>query len=179
MPLKHLSNFWETLDISLINCEINLILTWSDCVITSKTTRDADPDADLVVAAVNNPTNETFKVKDTKLYFPVVILSTEDDNKLLEQLKTGPKKTIEWNKYRSAMSKQTKTNNLNYLIDSTFNKVNKLFVLSFENEDDRTSFSKYNTPNVEIKDFNVLIHGKGFFDMPIKIKKKHIKQILK
>ena len=54
------------------------------------------------------------------------------------------------------MTNQTKTNNLNYLINPTFNKVNRLFVLSFENEEDRTSFSKYYIPKVQIKDFNVL-----------------------
>ena len=126
----------NTINIPLINCEINLILTWSEnCVITSKATRDADPDADPAVVAVNNPTNATFKIKDTKLYVPVVTLSTKDDNKLLEQLKKGFKRTIKWNKYRSEMSNQAKTNNLNYLIDPPFNKVNRLFVLSFANED--------------------------------------------
>ena len=57
--------------------------------------------------------------------------------------------------YRSEMNTQAKTNNLNYLIDQAFNKVNRLFVLPFENVDDRMSFSKYYTPSVEIKDFNV------------------------
>ena len=109
-----------------------------------------------------SPTNATFQITDTKLYVPVVTLSTEDDNNFLEQLKSGFKRTIKWNKYRSEMTNQTKTNNLNYLIDPTFNKVNRLFVLSFENEEDRTSFSKYYTPKVEIKDFNVLIDGKSF-----------------
>ena len=66
------------------------------------------------------------------------------------------------------MTNQTQNNNLNYLIDPTFTKVNRLFVLSFENEDDRRSFSKYYVPNVQIKDFNVLIDGDSFFDMPIK-----------
>ena len=61
------------------------------------------------------------------------------------------------------MAKQTKTNNLDYLINPTFDKVNRLFVLWFENEDDRTPFSNYYTPSVEIKDFNVLIDGKFFF----------------
>ena len=130
-PLKHLSNFWRTLDMPLNNCEINLILTWSEnCVITSQATRDADPDADPAVATINNPTNATFKITNTKLYVPAVTLSTEDDHKLSQQLKTGFKKTIKWNKYRSEMSKQTKTNNLNHLIDPTFNKVNRLFVRS-------------------------------------------------
>ena len=59
------------------------------------------------------------------------------------------------------MNTQAKTNNLNYLIDQAFNKVNRLFVLPFENVDDRMSFSKYYTPSVEIKDFNVL-DGKSF-----------------
>ena len=61
------------------------------------------------------------------------------------------------------MTNQTKTNNLNYLIDPKFIKVNRLFVLSFKNEEDRTSFSKYYTPKAEIKDFNVSIDGKSFF----------------
>ena len=80
----------------------------------------------------------------------------------MEQLKSGLKRTIKWNKYRSDMANQTKTNYLNYLIDSTFTKVNRLFILLFENEEGRTSFSKYYVPKGEIKDFNVLIDGKSF-----------------
>ena len=110
---------------------------------------------------------------------PVVILSTQDDNKLLEQLKTAFKITIKWNKYRSEMSNQTKNNNLNYLIDTTFTKVTRLFVLSFENEGDRASFAKYYNSSVEIKDVNVLFDGKSFFDTPIKIKNKYMKKLLK
>ena len=68
------------------------------------------------------------------------------------------------------MSNQTKNNNLNYLIDPTFTNVNRLFVLSFENEDDRTSFSKYYVPRVEIKVFNVLIDANSFFEIPVKNK---------
>ena len=82
----------ETLDIPLINCEVSLTSTWSEnCVITSQATRDPDLDADSAVAEINS-TNATFKIKDTKLYVPVVTLSTQDDNKLLEQLETGFKK---------------------------------------------------------------------------------------
>ena len=76
------------------------------------------------------------------------------------------------------MTDQAKTNNLNYLVDPTFDKVNKLFVLSFANEDDSTSFSKYYTPEAEIKGFNVLIDGKRFFDIPIKNKKEAYKKII-
>ena len=153
-------------------------LTWSEnCVITSKATREADPDADPAVAGINNPTNGVFKTTDCKLYVSAVTLLAQDDNKLLEQLKTGFKRTITWNKYRSEMSNQTKNNNLNYLIDPTFTNVNRLFVLSFENENDRTSFSKYYVPKVEIKDFNVLIDRKAFFEIPVKNKEEAYDQI--
>ena len=93
---------------------------------------------------------------------PVVTLSTKDDNNFLEQLKSGFKRTIKWNKCRSEMTNQTKTNHLNHLINPTFTKINRSFVLSFENEEYRTSFSKYYVPKVEIKDFNVLIDRKSF-----------------
>ena len=81
----------------------------------------------------------------------------------MEQLKTGFKRTVKWNKYRLEMTNQTKKNNLNNLIDPTFMKVNRLFVLSFQDEEDRTSASKYYTPKVEIKYFNVLNDGKKIF----------------
>ena len=76
------------------------------------------------------------------------------------------------------MTNQTKNNNLNYLIDATFTKVNRFFVLPFQNEDDRTSFSKYYIPSVEIKYFNVLTDGKGFFDTPIKNDEETYEQII-
>ena len=73
----------------------------------------------------------------------------------MEQLRAGFKRIIKLNKYRSGMNNHTYDKYLNYLTDPTFTKVNRLFVLSFENESDRTSFSKYYVPNVQIKDFNV------------------------
>ena len=118
------------------------------------------------------------KITDTKWYAPVVTLSTQDNNKFLEQLKSGFKRTIEWNKYRSEMAYQPKTNNFNYLINATFIKVNRLFVLSFENEEDRTSSSKHYTPKVKIKRFNVLIDGKSFFDVPVKNKEEASEKII-
>ena len=90
LPLKHLSNFWKTLDIPLVNCEVSLALSWSaNCAITNLENR-------LLIAAHgdnpavydDSPTKTTFKIKDTKLYVPVVTLSAENDNKHLEQLKT-------------------------------------------------------------------------------------------
>ena len=76
------------------------------------------------------------------------------------------------------MFNQTKNNNLNYLIYPTFTNVNRLFVLTFENEDDRTSFSKYYVPKVEIKDFNALIDGKPFFEIPVKNKEEAYEAII-
>ena len=112
------------------------------------------------------------------MYVPLVTLSTENDKKILEQLRTGFKRTIKWNKYSSEMPNQTKNNNLNYLIDPTFTKVNRSFVVSIENENDRTSFSKYYVPSVQIKDFHVLIDGKSFFDMPVKNDEEKHEQII-
>ena len=132
----------------------------------------------LVVAGINNPTNATFKITDCKLCVPVGSLLAENDNELVEQLKTGFKKTIKWNKYRSEISNQAVNNNLNYLINPTFTNVNRFFVLAFENETDRTSFSEYHVPKIEIKDFNVLIDGKPSFKIPVKNKEETYEAII-
>ena len=85
-----------------------------------------------MTVANNPPTGLEFQITDTKLYVPVVTLSKENDIKLLEKLKSGFKRTIKWNKYRSQMTIQNINNNLTYLIDPIFTNVNRLFVLSFE-----------------------------------------------
>ena len=82
--------------------------------------------------AIVAPTGLESPITDTKLHVSVVTLSKENDKKLLEQLKSGFKRTAKWNKYRSQMIDQGDNNNFNYLIDPTFTKVNRLFVLSFE-----------------------------------------------
>ena len=172
VSLKHFSTFCRHLDISLINCEVELILTWfKNCVLIDKSTREANYDAYPNVYEIDNPEDATFKITDIKLYVPVVTLSKEDDIKLLEQLKTGFKRTIKWNKYGSQMSIQPQNNNLNYLIDPAFTSVNRLFVLSFprnKNTDSRYSFSNYYVPKAKVNDFNVLIDGKSFFDFSVK-----------
>ena len=125
--------------------------------------------------AIVAPTGSEFQIIDTKLHIPVATLSQENDKKRLEQLKSGFKRTVKWNKYRSQMTYQRNNNNLNYLTDPTFTRVNRLFVLSFERikennvkKDHSDSFSPYYVPNVEIKYFEVLIEGKSFFDLPVK-----------
>ena len=96
VPVKHLSNFWRSLNIPIINSEVELILTWiKNCVLIDKWTREANYDADPNVYKINNPENAIFEIKDTKLYVPVVTLSKEDNIKHLGQLKSGFKRTIE------------------------------------------------------------------------------------
>ena len=161
VPLKYLSRFIYSLAILLIHAEIESILKWiQNCVLKEKATRkqkDAvaahgDNPALPEVPEINTPSDLKFNVIDCKMYVPVVTLQAEYENKLYEQLKTGIKIDFTWNKYRSQIINQSATNNLNYLIDPTFDNVNILFVLAFENEKDRPDFSKYYMPTVEIKD---------------------------
>ena len=151
VPLKYLSNFWRTLEMPLINCEVNLILTWSStCVITGSTGA------------------RTFEITDTKLYVPVVTLSTQENAKLLQQLKSDFKRVINWNKYLLKPELLRRNPNLNPLVEPNFQGINRFFVLAFEGDAQRTSHSNYYPPNVEIKDYNIMINGENFFDQPIK-----------
>ena len=143
-------------------------MTWfKNCVLIDKLTRDVNYNANPIVYEINNPEDAIFQIANTKLYVPVVSLSKKKkDIKLLEQLKSGFKGTIKWNKCRSQMTIQPQNKKLNYLIDPTFTNVNRLFVLSFpinSNTDSRYSFSNYYVPKVKINDINVLTDGKGFF----------------
>ena len=154
VPLKYLRNFWRTLEMPLINCEVNLILTWSSI---------------CVLIATNIPNqNATFAITDTKLYVPVVTLSTQENTKFLQQLKSGFKRVINWNKYLSKPELLRRNANFNHLVEPSFQGVNRLLVLAFENDDDRTSDEQYYLPTVEIKDYNIMINGENFFDQPIK-----------
>ena len=98
-----------------------------------------------------------------KCYVPVVTLST-----LLQQLESGFKRTINWNKYQSKRTIQERNRYLDFLIDPTFQGVNILFVLSFQNTNGRTSYKRYYLPQVEIKNYNVFIDGRSFFEQPVK-----------
>ena len=129
------------------------------------------------VPAVNVPSDLKFSVTDCKMYVPVVTVQTEYQSQLYKELKTGISIDFTWSKYRSQMINQTASNNLNFLIDPTFNTVNRLFVLAFPNEEDRSSFSKYYTPTVEIKDYNFIIDGEAFYEIPIKNKEETYKAI--
>ena len=165
VPLKCLSNFWRTLEMPLINCEVNLILTWSSTCV-------------LFAIGIQNQ-NATFAITDTNLYVPVVTLSTQENTKFFQQLKSGFKRVINWNKYLSNPELLAQNPNLNHLVEPSFQGVNRLFVLAFENDDDRISSDEYYLPVVEIKDYNIMINGENFFDQPIKNNKVTYENIRK
>ena len=136
IPLKNLGNFWRALNIPLISCEVFLELKLNkNCVITSLEQRQID--AGPPVVRDNAPTGATLSITNCKLYVPVVTLSKDDEIKLLTNLKSGFKREIIWNKYRSQMTTEAINNNLNILIDPTFTNVNRLFVLAYQTADNR------------------------------------------
>ena len=133
---------------SLINCEVNLISTWSENSV-------------IVSTNVANQ-GATFTITETKLYVPVFTLSTQDTSKLLTQFKSVFKRTINWNKHFSKPELLAQNLHLNHLVEPSFQRINRLFVLVFEDGTYRTSSKRYNLPNVERKDYNVVIDGKNF-----------------
>ena len=124
VTLKYLSNFWRTLEMPLINCEVNLILKWSSTYVITDSNGAG-----------------TFAITDTKLYVPVVALSTQENTKLLQQLKSGFKRVINWDKYLSKQKSFRINANLNYLVEPSFQGI-----------------------NVEIKGYSIMINGENFFD---------------
>ena len=149
----------------MINCEVNLILTWSST---------------CVIAAVGDANQAaTLAITNTKLYVPAVTLSTQENTKFLQQLKSGFKRVINWNKYLSKPELLAQNPNLNHLVEPSFQGVNRLFILAFENDNYRSSARRYNLPTVKIKDYNIMINGENFFDQPIKNNKVTYENIRK
>ena len=133
----------------LINCQINLILTWS---------------ANCVISEGNRVT--TFAVTDSRIL--VVTPSTHDNTKFLQHFKSRFRRKTNWNKYQSKSSTKTTNQHLDYLIDPSVQGVNGFFVLPFENNAQGTGHTKFFPPKVEKKDHNVMINGKNCFDQPVK-----------
>ena len=150
VSLSYLSHNWRALEMPLINNEIDLILTW-----------------DSKYLLVSDTKTITFPIFDPKPSVPVVTLSTKDNLELLQQFKSGFKRTINWDKYQSKVTTQIPNPYLDYLIDSSFQEVNRLFVWSFGNNACTAILKKYYFPTVEIKDYNVMIDGHNFLDHPI------------
>ena len=109
----------------------------------------------------------TFTITDTKLYVLVITLSTQHNTKLLDQLNSGFKRKINWNKYQSKRTTQAQNPYLDFLIDPSFQGVNSLFVLLFEDINVQDSYKRYFIPTTEMKDYNVMIDAKIFFDQPV------------
>ena len=171
-------NFWRALNIPLISYEVSLELKWNkNCVITSLEERQVDVGPPVV--RDNVPTGSALAINDCKFYITVVTLSKDNEIKLLTNLKSGFKREIIWNKYRSQMTTEAINNNLNILIDPTFTNVNRLFVLAYGKvNNDRQSFSRFYLSNVMIKDYNIIIDKLAFFDLPIKIEEEAYEKII-
>ena len=178
VPLKYLSNFWRSLEMSLINCKILLELNWSkDCVMST-------------IAAT------TFKITNTKLYVPIVTLSSKDNAKLVKLLEDGFNRPVYWNEYQTKIETRNLDNNnlTRFPLDASFQGVRRLFVLAFNNTDatipnnpinntankvKRNSDRKYFLPRVNITNYNVLIDGRNFYDQPINDKIRQYNKIRK
>ena len=148
VPLKYLSNFRRSLEMPLINCQVELSLKWYEtCSLTTATTA-------------------TFKITDAKRYAPIVTLSVEDNSKLTKLLKEGFKRPIYWNEYKVTPNKIieiTSNNDKKYireLLDSSCQGINKLFVLACDNTAGNNhvsvdSYKKYFLPSVKINNYNI------------------------
>ena len=172
VPLKYLSNFWRSLEMSLINCKVELLLKWYErCLLTAAATA-------------------TFKITDAKLYVPIVTLSIEDNSKLTKLLNEGFKRPIYWNEYKVTPNKIVEIADVNEekyireLLDSSCQGVKRLFVLAYDNTAGNNqvsidSFKKYFLPRVKIENYNIEIDGKNFDDQPINDSIKQYDEIRK
>ena len=157
IPLKYLSNFWRSLEMPLINCKIHLELNWSKDYVISTTDEAA------------------FKITNTKLYVPIVTLSSKDNVKLVKLLEEGFEKPAYWNEYQTKIETRDLDNNnlTRFLLDASFQGVERLFVPAFDNTDgdtkqaERSNHRKYLLPRVNITNYNVLIDGRNFYDQLI------------
>ena len=141
----------------LINCKVRIKLNWSkDC-------------------AMSAIADTTFKITNTKLYVPIVTLSSKDNVKLVKLLEKGFKRPVYQSEYQTKIcSKNSDENNLTrFPLDASFQGVRRLFVLAFDNNNDdnknveRNSHAKYFLPRVNMTNYNVLIDGRNFYDQPI------------
>ena len=158
VPLKYLSNFWRSLEMLLINCKVHLEINWiEDCILSS---------------AGNSA---KFEITDAKLHVPIVTLSTKDSVNLTKQLSEGFKRSVYWNNYQTKPAIVIeKGTNIYKLLNASFQGVRRLFVLAYvvaagaaNDEAGIKDNKKYFLPRGEIKNYNVLIDGRNFYDQPI------------
>ena len=155
VPLKYLSNFFRSLEMSLINCEIKLNLTWKkECVLST----DAG--------------NAVFIINDTKMYVPVVTLSKEDNKDFIQQQNKGFQRSIYWNEYKTKeINENADANVFKYInLDPSFQGVNRLFVTAYNSangQPTRNGQRKYYLPRIDLNKYNVIIDERNFYDNPI------------
>ena len=155
IPLKYLSNFFRSLEMPLINCKINLNLTWKkECVLST----DAG--------------NAVFIINDTKMYVPVVTLSKEDNKDFIEQQNKGFQRSTYWNEYKTKeINENADANVFKYInLDPSFQGVNRLFVKAYNRVDgqpNRDDQRKYYLRRIDLNKCNVIIDGRNFYDNPI------------
>ena len=171
VPLKYLSNFWRSLKMYLINCKVDLSLTWiENCVLSG------EEGVDIAGAVVNAGTAATLEITDAKRYVPVVTLSAEDSVKLIKQLSEEFKRPVYWSKYKvipnkNEVGKNNEPKRIRELLDSSYQGVKRLFVFAYDNTADNrvtaNSYEKYLLPRVNIENYNTGIDGRSFYDQPI------------
>ena len=151
--------------VELINCRIELSLKWyKNCILSSAGTA------------------ATFTITDTKLYVPVVTLKIEDNAKLSELLSKGFERSVYWNKYKAILTNYAANSYIRERLDASFQGVNKLFVLPYasgNNVTDENSYRKYFLPRLRIKNYNIEIDGRNFYDQPINDSIKQYDEIRK
>ena len=177
VPLKYLSNFFRSLEMPLINCKLHLELNWNNnCVMYGAETYTGGDNA--------NGRETIFQITSTKLFVPIVTLSTKDNVNLTKQLNEGFERSVYWNKYKSKIEIKTRNNQTftKFFLGAYFQGVNRLFVLTFNNATEnvnnnpvnqtanrvqRDSHKRYFLPRIEIENYSVSIDSRNFYDRPI------------
>ena len=181
--LKYFSNFWRSLEMPLINCEVELSLKWiENCVLT---TAEIGANADATGAD-----GATFEITDAKLYVPVVTLSAEDNVKLVKQLNEGFKRPVYWNRYKVIDNKLVEIATANSgkhireFLDLSYQGDKRLLVLAYDdtagdNQVSVNAFKKHSLPRVKIQNYNIEIDGRTFYDQPINDSVKQYNKVIK
>ena len=166
VSLKYLSNFWRSIEMPLINCKVKLKFRWTKHYIFSvASTGNVDGNNDN-----DNNNNNIFTITDTQLFVPVVTLSARDNQKLSKLLTKGSERSVYWNEYKTKSENKNMPNKYRHFLESNFVGVNRLFVLVYTDENNnakRFNAQKYYLSKEIIKNYNVIINGKKFYDQPI------------
>ena len=161
-----------------INCKVDLKLKWTKyCVLSAAGNDNVNNDDND-----NNSNNIIFTIKDTKLYVLVVTLSARDNQKLSKLLSKGFERSVCWNEYKIKSENKNTTNEQRYFLGSNFVGFNRLFILVYSNQDpDSKKFKakRYYLPKGIIKNYNVIINGKNFYDQPTDSDIKRYEEIRK